>query len=106
MGNKLLYLESCLSLSDTNNRWPLSLDALNPAEPYDIIFIDADKSNYPAYLEKILARSQPGQANRILRTGGVIVADNVLRRAMVADSGDDNPWTKGKRDHVPPPPPP
>ena len=61
-----------------------------------MVFIDADKGGYPGYLEKILARSQPGQANRLLKPGGVIIGDNVLRRALVADSSDSNPWAVGE----------
>lgn len=36
---------------------------------FDLIFIDADKSNYPAYFEKCVSR---------LRSGGLIIADNIL----------------------------
>lgn len=36
---------------------------------FDLIFIDADKANYPAYLEKCVSR---------LRSGGLIIADNIL----------------------------
>ena len=68
-----------------------SILKLNPAEPYDLIFIDAQKSGYPAYLAHILAQSSPGSTNRLLRPGGLIVADNVLRRAIVADDSADNP---------------
>ncbi|KAL1901984.1 hypothetical protein Sste5346_001690 [Sporothrix stenoceras] len=68
-----------------------TLDALDPEEPYDLIFIDAQKSGYPTYLQTILKKSQPGAARRLLRPGGLIVADNVLRRGLVADDSDDNP---------------
>lgn len=68
-----------------------SILQLNTAEPYDLIFIDAQKSGYPAYLAHILAQSVPGQKNRLLRPGGLIVGDNVLRRAIVADDSADNP---------------
>lgn len=36
---------------------------------FDLIFIDADKANYPAYFEKCISR---------LRSGGLIIADNIL----------------------------
>lgn len=43
------------------------LDELD--EKFDLIFIDADKSNYINYYEKVLGKMNPG---------GVILADNVL----------------------------
>ncbi len=36
---------------------------------FDLIFIDADKANYPAYFEKCVSR---------LRSGGLVIADNIL----------------------------
>jgi len=36
---------------------------------YDLIFLDADKENYPAYFEQIFPK---------LRSGGLLVVDNVL----------------------------
>ncbi|KAJ0301174.1 hypothetical protein COL5a_007693 [Colletotrichum fioriniae] len=78
-----------------------TLPTLNPSEPYDLIFIDAQKSGYPSYLSTILASSpKDGSKNRLLRPGGLIVADNVLRRGIVADDSDENPWVqreKGER---------
>lgn len=70
---------------------PKSLKTLSPSVPYDLVFIDADKSGYPGYLSALLARSQPGSADRLLRPGALIVADNVLRRGLVAEAGDANP---------------
>ncbi|KAJ9156472.1 O-methyltransferase MdmC [Pleurostoma richardsiae] len=68
-----------------------TLADLNPEEPYDLIFIDADKPGYPNYLKLILEKSQTGSSNRILKKGGIILADNVLRRGLVADSSPENP---------------
>jgi caffeoyl-CoA O-methyltransferase len=54
-----------------------------PADPYlDFAFIDADKVGYPAYVEEILPR---------LRTGGLMVLDNMLRdgRVLAPESDDD-----------------
>ncbi|KIE02369.1 O-methyltransferase, family 3, partial [Metarhizium majus ARSEF 297] len=63
-----------------------TLPKVSPSSPYDIIFLDADKPGYSNYLSIILANSQPGSKNRLLRPGGLIIADNVLRRGHVADS--------------------
>lgn len=68
-----------------------TLPALNPSEPYDLVFIDAQKSGYPDYLKTLLAQSKPGSSSRLLRPGALIIADNILRRALVADESDDNP---------------
>ena len=68
------------------------LPKLNPSEPYDLVFIDADKTGYPGYLKQLLELSQPDSSNRLLRPGALIVSDNVLRRGLVADDkalGDD-----------------
>jgi predicted O-methyltransferase YrrM len=48
--------------------------------PFDLIFIDADKPNNPAYLEWALKLSRPGC---------VIVVDNVVRGGALVDDGDD-----------------
>ncbi|MBE3045930.1 hypothetical protein IMZ48_25990 [Candidatus Bathyarchaeota archaeon] len=55
------------------------------------MFLDAQKSGYPTYLAHILAQSTPGSTARLLRPGGLIVGDNVLRRGLVADDSADNP---------------
>lgn len=43
---------------------------------FDLVFIDADKTNYDGYYERAL---------QLLRTGGVVVLDNVLWSGQVAD---------------------
>jgi predicted O-methyltransferase YrrM len=48
--------------------------------PFDLVFVDADKAAYPAYLD---------WAERNLRLGGAVIADNVFRRAAFPLSGDD-----------------
>lgn len=67
--------------------------AAGSQESYDLIFIDADKVSYPKYLELILENSK-GDGKRILKKGGIIVADNILRRGLIAESSDANPWSK------------
>lgn len=72
-------------------------------EPFDLIFIDADKPSYPKYLSLIASLSKPrNDRTRLLKEGGVVLADNVLRRGLVADSSPTNPWSsaplqKGER---------
>ncbi len=46
-------------------------------ETFDLVFIDADKANYPRYYELALDT---------LRSGGFIIADNVLWHGKVAGS--------------------
>ncbi|KAF4965201.1 hypothetical protein FZEAL_10793 [Fusarium zealandicum] len=62
-----------------------TLPKLSPSEPYDLVFIDADKPSYPGYLKQLLQASQPGSAKRLLRPGALIVSDNVLRLGLVVD---------------------
>jgi len=52
--------------------------AVQNVAPFDLIFIDADKANYPAYLDHSL---------RLTRRGSVIIADNVVRQGAVLQSG-------------------
>jgi caffeoyl-CoA O-methyltransferase len=44
--------------------------------PFDLVFIDADKEHYPEYFEATLP---------LLRTGGLLVADNTLWSGEVLD---------------------
>jgi len=43
---------------------------------YDLVFVDADKEGYPAYVD---------EAMRLLRPGGVLAIDNALWHDRVAD---------------------
>lgn len=63
-------------------------------EPYDLIFIDADKVSYPNYLSTILKTSSSVWVSRLLKAGGYIVADNVLRRGVIADDSSANPHSQ------------
>ena len=56
--------------------------------PFDLIFIDADKPNNPAYLEWAL---------RLARPGSVIVGDNVVRGGTVIDDKSTEPSVLGVR---------
>src|SRR5437588_4683853 len=56
--------------------------------PFDLIFIDADKPGYPDYLAWAL---------KLSRRGTVIIADNVVRKGAVADSGTTDPMVQGVR---------
>lgn len=52
---------------------------------FDLIFIDADKANYPAYLEHAL---------RLLRQGGLILFDNTLWSGRVLEPQPDSADTR------------
>ena len=57
--------------------------------PFDLVFIDADKNNYPAYLEYSLKYSRPGT---------VIVGDNVsMGGSLVDPDRQDSDWVQGMR---------
>jgi predicted O-methyltransferase YrrM len=58
------------------------------AAPFDLIFIDADKPGYPAYLPLALALS---------RVGSLIVADNVVRNGAVIDAESSDARVQGVR---------
>lgn len=56
------------------------LPHLESEAPFDLVFIDADKSPYPQYLEWAL---------RLTRPGSIIVADNCVRRGIAVDQPED-----------------
>jgi predicted O-methyltransferase YrrM len=55
-------------------------------EPFDLVFIDADKAPYAEYLEAALELARPGT---------VIVADNIVRAGAVARGPSDDPAVTG-----------
>lgn len=65
-----------------------SLPGLDGEGPFDLVFIDADKSNTPNYYEWALERTRPG---------GLIVADNVVRDGSLADLDDESEATSAQR---------
>lgn len=58
-------------------------------DSFDMVFIDADKKNYPLYYE----RSVP-----LVRAGGLIVVDNTLFSGRVADGDAQDPDTTAIRE--------
>jgi predicted O-methyltransferase YrrM len=56
---------------------------------YDLVFVDAAKSEYPRYLE---------HGVRLLRPGGVIAFDNVLWHGKVVDPSHRDPDTTAMRE--------
>jgi O-methyltransferase len=58
------------------------------SDQFDLVFIDADKTGYDAYYEGAL---------RLVRPGGLIILDNMLRRGRVADPHDNDDDTLALR---------
>ena len=52
--------------------------------PYDLVFLDADKENYPHYFDLIIDK---------LRTGGILLSDNVLWSGKVLEKATDEATT-------------
>lgn len=57
-------------------------------EPFDFVFIDADKESYPEYLQGAVALARPGT---------VIVADNIVRKGAVFDESRSDAVLEGIR---------
>lgn len=62
--------------------------AADGQEPFDLVFIDADKSNNPHYVD---------WAVRLGRTGTLIVVDNVVREGAILDSASRDDAVRGTR---------
>jgi predicted O-methyltransferase YrrM len=62
--------------------------AAEQREPFDLVFIDADKQSTPEYFAHALELSRPG---------GVIVVDNVVRGAALIDPDSEDPGAQGMR---------
>lgn len=58
------------------------------AEPFDLVFIDADKKSNPTYLQAAVGLSRPGTA---------IVIDNTVRSGQVIDADSEDPDIIGTR---------
>lgn len=57
-------------------------------EPFDLVFVDADKPSNPEYVASAL---------KLTRRGSLIVVDNVIRDGKVADPASDDPRVLGVR---------
>jgi predicted O-methyltransferase YrrM len=68
-----------------------SLPALaeRAAGPFDLVFLDADKVNYPSYFKEIM---------RMVRPGALILGDNVIRAGTVLDPRPEDPSAGAARD--------
>ena len=58
-------------------------------ERFDAVFLDADKEPLPTYFDWAL---------RLLRPGGLVIADNTLRGGRVVDERADDPELRGVRE--------
>jgi caffeoyl-CoA O-methyltransferase len=59
-----------------------AIDSLKSIEgPFDLVFIDADKTNYKNYYDAVLPK---------LKSGGIILVDNVLWSGAVLDPKTDD----------------
>ena len=65
-----------------------ALDSLNDIKKenilFDIVFIDADKTNYTNYYESVI---------QLIKKGGLIIIDNVLWHGEVADENNNEKFT-------------
>ncbi|WP_264030221.1 O-methyltransferase [Cellulosimicrobium sp. SH8] len=61
------------------------------ADPFDLVFVDADKPSNPVYLDLALRLSRPGT---------LIVVDNTVRGGAVADAESTDPNVLGVREMV------
>ena len=59
-----------------------TLRSLPPEEAFDLAFVDADKTGYPAYVDELYGRMTPN---------GVVLLDNTLRsgKVLAPESDDD-----------------
>ncbi len=57
-------------------------------DPFDLVFVDADKGAYPDYVRWALRLSRPGT---------LVVVDNVVRDGAILDVGSDDPAATGTR---------
>lgn len=58
-------------------------------KPFDLVFVDADKENYAAYLDYAIQLSRPG---------AMLIFDNVVRKGGVINPDSDDPKVPGTRE--------
>jgi predicted O-methyltransferase YrrM len=66
----------------------LAAMAQEGVRPFDLVFIDADKASYPAYLEWTL---------KLTWAGSLIIADNMVRGGKVVEADSEDEAVKGVR---------
>jgi predicted O-methyltransferase YrrM len=62
--------------------------AAESPDPFDLVFIDADKKSTPEYFTWAL---------RLTRRGSLIIVDNVIRDGALIDADSDDPSVRGNR---------
>ncbi|KAA1469492.1 S-adenosyl-L-methionine-dependent methyltransferase [Dentipellis sp. KUC8613] len=65
-----------------------TLASMSAAEPFDLVFLDADKENLPIYF---------AEAKRLVKKRGVIVVDNMVRNGRTADPSYTDEHVPGLR---------
>lgn len=65
-----------------------TLPKLTGEDPFDLVFLDADKDNNDRYFEWALRLSRPGTT---------IVVDNIIRQGKVIDANSEDPLVQGSR---------
>ncbi|TRM63359.1 O-methyltransferase-domain-containing protein [Schizophyllum amplum] len=66
-----------------------SLAATKGDGTFDFAFIDAEIANNVKYMK---------ECKRLVKSGGVIIVDNVVQNGLVADEAQTETWTTGARD--------
>lgn len=64
------------------------LPEVGPDGGFDLVFLDADKEGYAGYLD---------HADRLLRSGGALLADNAFWRGRILEPDDEDAPTRGVR---------
>ena len=59
--------------------------------PFDVVFIDIDKGDYPRAWDL---------ASQRVRVGGLVVTDNALWQGKVAEPAEDDDWTEAVREYL------